>query len=159
MEKYNYSLFQKILYWHSNIIISLVLLVHLAVVLLSMNPGIKIVFPVIIYSIIIYLINRAFIRRYKLFPSEVIIENNKVKFEKFIRNSDTEIYIDEIDNIEGNIFARSAVKPLYIEVKKKNLRVGIFPSIDNFDILLRKLLENIKQPLYDELIEKLKKTK
>lgn len=158
MKIFHYSFFSKLLYWYVNYIVSVFLLVHLGY-LISLSKGYGFVFPAIIYGVIIYLLNRNYIKRYSLFPRIIELNNEKITARSFLKGNDKEIRISEIYSITGNIFAGNMTKPLIIKSENGEFEIGIHSGIKNYDELIKILLSNVRTDLYKELLDKLNNKK
>ncbi len=156
MQTYKYSFFVKIIYKYANIPSSLILLIYLLASVLALGTDWKFVFPLLITIILLYVLNRFYIRIYKSFPFLIEIDNTKMICSDFIiGNRNIEIKHEDIINIKGGIFSGRAYMPLYITTKKVN--IGISPHIKDYNKLLTTLLTNIPKELYTSLLTDIKK--
>lgn len=160
MSVFKYGIFGRLIYRYANIFITIILLLHLVMLLLSIQNEWKFIFPILIYIILIYIINRHYFKVYKLFPFKISIDNEKIICTDFVLNNATEIKISEIERIEGSIFSGTPTKPVYIYGSDEKKRIGIYPTLPGFDKFLTVLLSNVKTDLYQNLVNKVKeKTK
>lgn len=78
MEKYTYSFFARIVYRYGNIIATSLLSIQMVASFLGMFIKWYFVFPALINLILILLLNKYFIKTYKLFPFKVEADNEKL---------------------------------------------------------------------------------
>ena len=156
METFRYSFFTKLLYRYGNIIATLLLSIHLITSVVYMFEKWYFVFPVLINGGIIYIINKYFIKTYKLFPFNVRANNEKIICGNFfLSKKKYEIKYEDIDKISGGIFSGYPTRPIYFHDARQNITVGFYSHVGNFQKLLTKLLQNIPQDLYNNLTDKL----
>lgn len=156
MKKFNYGLLMGLIYRYGNFPVTLLLVIHSVYILLSIAQNTFMIFPLLIYIILLYLVNRHYLRIYKLFPFTIEADNEKMVCTNFMKHSDVEIKMENISKIEGSIFGGNPVKPLYIYDEENQIKIGIYSSMKDFDKLLTIILSNVKKELYEELVQKVK---
>lgn len=159
MKKFNYGFIMEMFYKFGNIPVTLLLVIHFFYILIGLNQKTYLIFPILIYVILVYLINRQYFKVYKVFPFSIEVDNEKMICKDFLLRKDVEIKLENISKIEGSIFGGNPVKPLYIFDEKNNVKIGIYSSMKNFDKLLTIVLSNVNKNLYEELIQKVKMPK
>jgi len=156
MKTFKYGFFAKIIYRYANIPSNIILIIYLLASLLGIVNEWKFIFPMIITIILIYVLNRFYLRMYKTFPFNVQINNEKMICSDFvINNRNVVIKHSNIKEINGGIFSGRAYMPLYI--KTENLKIGISPHIKDYSKLLTIILTNIPKELYDSLLDSINK--
>lgn len=156
MNNFKYGFFGRVVYRYANVFVTLVLLLHLVMLLLSIQNEWKFIFPILIYIILIYIINRHYLKVYKNFPFSLSVNNERLICTDFVLNEDTEITISEIDEIEGSIFSGNPTRPVYIYSNERKIKIGIYPTLPGFDKFLTILLSNVRKELYESLVKKVK---
>ena len=159
MKTFKYGIIMEFFYKFGNIPVSLLLIIHFFYILLGFTQNTYMIFPIIIYLIILYLINRQYFKVYKVFPFRIEINNEKMICKDFLIGKDKEIVLGKISKIEGSIFGGNAVKPLYIFDESGENKIGIYLSMKEFDKLLTIILSNVKKDLYEDLVQKVKMPK
>jgi len=110
-----------------------------------------------VHMLIISVINRYYFRAYKIFPYKIEINNERMKCSNFLFNERTvEFRLDEIEEITGSIFSGTPARPLYIKIPAKNITIGINQHLTNYNKLLTIVLSNIKQEIYNDLLNNMK---
>ena len=156
MKTFKYNFFAKIIYRYAIIPVNLILIIYLIFSALGISQDWKYVFPLLLNIILIYVLNKFYMKMYKTFPFEIKIDNEKMICTNFvINNRIEEIKHSEIEEIKGGIFSGRAYMPLYIGTSKTKL--GISPHITDYNKLLTKILTNIPKDLYESLLESIKK--
>lgn len=156
MKVFRYGFLAKIIYRYGIVPINLILLFYLFVSILAFDNDWKFIFPIFINIILLYSINRFYIKVFKLFPFQIEINNEKMICSDFmIKNRKVEIFHSDIATITGGIFSGRSFAPLYITTE--NERIGISPHIKDFNKLLTIMLTNISKELYESLLETIKK--
>jgi len=144
----------RLLYKYGNFPVTLLLVIHAVYIILGITQNTFMIFPLLIYVILLYLVNRHYLKIYKQFPFIIDIDNEKIICSDFMIGNQIEIKHGNISNIEGSIFGGNPVKPLYVYDKENNTKIGIYSSMKDFDKLLTIILSNVKKELYEELVEK-----
>ena len=97
--------------------------------------------------------NRCFFRSYKLFPFKIEINNEKmICSDYFNKSKEQEIYLNDIDLIEGGSLSGTPAKPIYLHTKTDDLIVGISPHMKDHNKLVTIILSNVKQEVYDNVL-------
>lgn len=156
MQLFKYSFLVRFIYRYANIPASLILLFYLFASGFGLTTDWKFIFPLIITIILIYVLNKFYIKIYKNFPFRIEIDNSKMICSDFvINNRKIEILHSDITEIKGGIFSGRVYMPLFIKTEKAN--IGISPHIKNYNKLLTIILTNIQKELYTSLLEEIKK--
>jgi hypothetical protein len=158
MKSFFYSSWHKIIYWFANYIVTFLLFLH-SIYLLFFENIEKTIYFFVIYSIIIYLINRNYFKRYRLFPTIIETDNEFLIAKRYWKGENRKILIKDIENITGNVFDFNPNKPLYIKIANSEEVIGIYSGIKDFENLFKIILSNINASLYKELIDKLTRKK
>ena len=74
-------------------------------------------------------------------------------------NKKVELELRKIDKISGGIFGRASTRPLYIYDNANNIKIGVHQHLKKFNELLTIILSNVRQELYNDLLEKIKNLK
>ena len=157
MMTFKYSLVAKVVYRYANIPITLLLLLQLIISLFGTFNDIKFLLPLLINILLIFVINKFYIRMYKYFPFCIEADNEKMICTNFfLSNKKVEIKHSEIGDIKGGIFSGSQIKPLYIYDNKGNVLIGINPHLQGFNKLVTTILSNVSQKLYNALLDRSK---
>lgn len=160
METYKYSFISKIIYRYGNIIASFMLLIHLASSIYYIQEKIIFIIPTLINLALIFILNKYFIKTYKLFPFEINVVSNKLICKDFFMSKkNLEIEFKNIDKLSGGIFSGYPTRPIYIHDKTQNITIGFYSHLSNFQKLLTTILQNIPEKLYNELMENIRRKK
>lgn len=160
METYKYSFFAKLIYRFGNFIATFLLLIHLASSIYFISEKFLFIIPAVINALLIFYLNRFFIMTYKLFPFEITVEDNKLICKDFfLSKKKIEIEFDNIDEIKGSIFSGYPTRPIYIHDKSKNITIGFYSHVGNFQKLLTVILQKIPENLYNSLLKSLQRKK
>ena len=154
MTSFFYTTWHKLIYWFANFIITFLLLIHSIYLLIFENLN-RAIYLYAIYIIVVYLINRNYFKRYKLFPTIIETDNEFLIAKRFWNGKDRKILIRDIKSITGNVFDFNPNKPLYIKTESDEEIIGIHSGLKDFEKLFKIILSNINSSLYKELIEKL----
>lgn len=160
MKTFTYSAFAKLFYRYANIPITLLLLLSLLTALGGLYTSWIYIFPTVIDLIIIYVINRYYIKSYKRFPYKIEADNEKIICtDYFFSREQIELDHSSITKITGGIFSGNIARPVYLHDENNNIVIGFNNHLKNYDKLLTIILSNIKQELYDDLLTKTKETR
>jgi len=156
MKTFRYTFFPRLLYRYSIIPVNLLLLFYLFVSILVIFRDWKFIFPLLINIILLYIINRFYLKMYKSFPFQIKADNEEMICSDFVfkKNSFKIKHID-IVSIKGGIFAGRMFSPLYISTK--DITIGISQHIKDYNELLKIILSNIPSKLYVELLDTMQK--
>ena len=156
MQLFRYSFFVKFIYKYANIPASLILLFYLLASVLALSRDWKFIFPLLITIILIYVLNKFYLKIYKSFPFKIEIDNSKMICSDFvIGNRKVEIKHSDIIKINGGIFSGRAYMPLYLSTN--DITIGISPHMKDYNKLLTIILTNIPKDLYTSLLDDIKK--
>ena len=160
MEKFRYSFFMKILYRYGNIVATLLLSIHLITSIIVMFAKWYFIFPALINACIIFIINKYYIKTYKLFPFNMQA-NNEVIICKDFFFSKRELIIkyEDIDQVSGGLFSGYPTRPIYVHDGENNITIGFYSHVGNFQKLLTRILQNVPQHIYNGLMDKLTEMK
>ena len=105
MKSFKYSIFAQFIYRYANIPLSLLLIVHLLLLL----PGIQHHWEFAILAafniVILYALNRYYLKSYKLFPYYIIIKDDIIICSDFFfQRKKYIIKFEDIIDIDGGIF-------------------------------------------------------
>ncbi len=157
MEIYKYSFFAKVIYRFGNIIATILLSIHFFFSLIVMFKVWYYVFPALINFLVIYVINRYYLKTYKTFPFIIEADNEKIICKDFFPdNKEVVIKYDDISELRGGLFSGYPTRPIYIHDGKQNITIGFYSHVGNFQKFLTKILQNIPQSKYNETMENLK---
>jgi len=156
MKTYTYSFFAKIWYRYINIIVSIFLLLYAAVSLYLVAHKWYYGFISLLNFLIVFALNKHYIRSYKLFPFQVVRDKDGLTCTNFfLSKKNVRINYKDISEITGGIFIGWNSRPIYVYDKRNDIRIGFY-AIGNFKDLLKNILQNIDENLYNELLDKMK---
>jgi hypothetical protein len=111
------------------------------------------IIPAVVDVIIIYVINRYYIKSYKRFPYRIEADNQKIICtDYFFSNKKIELDHNSITKITGGIFSGNIARPIYLHDENNNITIGFNSHLKDYDKLLTIILSNIKKELYDDLL-------
>ncbi len=157
METFKYPYISKLIYRYGNFPLSILLLFYL---LISTREALLnwfyIIFVIINLAILI-LLNRYYFRTYKTFPFTIRIDNEKMICSNFFLSKRiVEIYHCNISSIYGGLFDGYQGRPVYVNDSKQNITIGFYQHTGKLQIMLKIIIQNINEELYNTLIKKLK---
>ncbi len=115
------------------------------------------VFFALINGFFIFIINKYFIKTYRLFPFKIEADNEKLVCHNFLMSKkEIKINHSDIENITGGIFSGFPTRPIYIYDGEQKITIGFYSHVGKFQNLLTVILKNIPQPLYNRLLEGMK---
>jgi hypothetical protein len=155
MKTFKYNLIPKIIYRYANIPANLILVFYLLASVLGLSNDWKFIFPLLITIMLLYVLNKFYLKMYKSFPFNIQIDNVKMICSDFvINNRNIVIELSDILKIKGGIFSGRAYMPLYISTDK--IKLGISPHIKDYNKLLTIILTNVSKELYESLLDDIK---
>lgn len=158
MTTYKYNFFAKILYRYGNIPVTLFLFIFLIDSVIQLQQQWYSVFFIIINLSIIISLNKYYLKTYKIFPFKIEADNEKMICSDFFFNIKIiEIKYSSINKINGGIFSGYPARAIYFHDAENNFTIGFYSQSTNFKNLLRLILKNIPQSLYNNLLDELKK--
>jgi hypothetical protein len=94
---------------------------------------------------------------YKKFPFQIEADNEMIICSNFfLSKRRIKIKYEDIDKITGGIFSGLSTKPIFLWSLKQNQQIGFYAHLKNFNYLLKIILQNVNQELYDALLNDLK---
>lgn len=156
MKTYKYSFFSKLIYRYGNIPVTILLLIYLAVSITGLFSYWYYIFFTLINLLLLFSLNKYYIKTYKLFPFEISADNEKIICTNFLfGNKKIELRIEDIDRLTGGIFSGYPTRPIYIYDSKQNITIGLYANVGKFPELLKIILQNVKEDLYKDLAGKI----
>lgn len=153
MQVFTYPKFYKIILRFGNIPLTLLLILYLipSVVLVDKHPILMI--PLIISSLLIFLLNKLYITLYKIIPYKIVADEGRLICSEFLF-SKKEIRIDfsNINKLKGGIFEGKLYGILKIYDGKNNIYIGYFNKLKNSKMLGNILLSKVNKSVYEEVI-------
>ena len=157
MITFKYSLLSKIIYRYANIPITIFLSLYMISSLLYITKEWYYIFPFLLNLVIIVVMNRFYFRSYKLFPYKIEINTEKMICSDFFNgNKIIEINLQDIDIIEGGSLSGTPTKPILLHDSANDIIIGISTHIKNYNKLITIILSNVKQEIYNEVLERAK---
>lgn len=154
MNTFKYPFFPRLIYRFANIPITILLLLLAFLSLLGTFVEWYYIFPVLVDSTILFFLNRYYFRSYKTFPYKIETTTEKmICSDYFFSSVKHEISLKDITSIKGGIFSGTIARPIYLYIEKENLTIGINQHIGNYNKLVTIILSNIRQELYNELLD------
>ena len=158
MRTFKYPFIARILYRWANIPITLLLLLYFVASLFALPHYWYFIFPVVINGGVIVMLNRYYLRTYRTFPFEIQIDNEKMICSDFLLGEkQVVINLYDIDKITGGIFSGHPLRPIVIHDGRQDITIGFYQHVKNFNQVLTVILSNVKQELYNELIQNAQK--
>lgn len=157
MITYKYSFFAKFLYRYANIVITLLLLIYAIFALLITFQKWYFVFVFLVNVLIIFYVNRFYLRNYRLFPFKIEADNSRLVCSNFFLSKQVlEIELKNIGKIWGGFISGWQTKPIYIFDKTTKKTIGIYVFSPSFKSLMKNILENIPEDVYQEILVNMK---
>lgn len=154
---FKYPLLAKIIYRYANFPVTIVMLIFALTSLTALDQSWMFGVSFFVHLLIISVMNRYYFRAYKIFPYKIEINNERMKCSNFLFNERTvEFRLDEIEEITGSIFSGTPARPLYLKIPSRDITIGINQHLTNYNKLLTIILSNVKQEIYNGLLEKMK---
>ncbi len=153
MRTFKYPITAQFIYRFANIPVTFLLVVHLLLLIWGMTYDWKYVLPALLNIIIIYILNRFYLKMYKLFPYKIEADDKKIVFSDFFfQKKEITMYYKDITDIKGGIFSGKPAKPIYILDKNDNI-IGINQHLKDFNAFLTILLSHIPKDLYIKVLK------
>lgn len=153
MQTFKYRFFAKLIYRYGNIPATLLLLIQLYISITVIPRDWVFIFPVLLSLGMLYFLNKVYIKMYKTFPHIIEADNTKMICSDFlIRDRKIEIKMTDIDEITGGMFSGNILRPVYLKSRSTGIVIGLSPHIKNYKLLLKLILSNIRNELYNELL-------
>ena len=157
MKTHTYSLFAKLVYGYANIPLTLLIGFYLIFSAAMIGQHLFYLFSTLFHALLLYVLNRFYIKSYKQFPYTIMIDNEKMICKDFfMSNKEIIINLSDIDEVKGGIFSGNLARPVYLHDGKNDVTIGIRQHLKGFNSVLTTVLSNIPQKLYNELLEKIK---
>ena len=100
--------------------------------------------------IIIFFVNKFFLRLYRILPFVIEVDEQKITFSQFIRKDKKIIlHFSEIEKLEGGIFYGKSKGLMQIEGGKTT--IGFFHHLTNANIFITTLLQNVPLEVYKKV--------
>lgn len=154
MKVFTYPIFYKLVLRFGNIPLTLLLIFYFIPAVIYVDENLVLLIPLIISSLLIFLLNKLYLTLYKIIPYKIIADDGKLICSEFLF-SNKEVIIDfsNINKLKGGIFEGKLHGILKVYDGKNNIHIGYFNKIKNAKILGTILLSKVNKPVYDEVIK------
>lgn len=157
MQTFNYSIIAKFVYRFVNIPITFLLSLYLLLAIFSPEKTWFNAISIVVHLLLIFFINKFYFRNYKQFPYKISADNEKmICTDFFLSRKEIEIRMEDIDDIKGGIFSNTPARPVYIHDGKNNVTIGVSAHLKGYNKLMTIILSNVKQNLYNEVLDRMK---
>lgn len=157
MVSYRYSILARFIYRYANLILTPLLLVYTILSLYLSFEKWYLFLVFLLNSIILIKLNRFYWMMYRNFPFQIDADNEAMICSDYLFGKKRlRIEFKEIDKISGGLLSGMTTRPIYIHCSKRNIKFGFYSHLKDFNKLLKVILQNVNQELYDEILEKLK---
>jgi len=158
MQKFEYSIWAKFFYRFINFFISLFLIFFTLAALIVSFQKWYFIFLVLFNLAILFLLNKTYYHSYKTMPSKIIADDEKIICSKFfLSKKEITVYYKNIDLIEGGIFSGMPMRAVYLHDSKNKNVIGFYSHLGKFNELLKIILKNVSDEVYQNQLERLKK--
>lgn len=91
-------------------------------------------------------------------PFKIIADEEKLTCSKyFFSRKEVTLYYKNIDSIEGGIFSGLPMRAVYLTDSKNKITVSFYSHLGKFNELLKIILRNVGDEVYQKQLDKLKK--
>ncbi len=154
-QTFKYSLGYKMIFRYGNIPISFVFVLYLLPVITSFNYQWTQSVYLLVFVALIIVLNRHYIKLYKLMPYKIEMDDEKLFFTDFTINDRTvTMKFEDIVSLKGGIFDGKISGLMKITDTSGN-EIGFFHKLTNAKQLETMILSKVKKEIYDAVIEKL----
>ncbi len=158
MHKFEYSFIYKFFYRFGNIPVTLLLAVYLILAAVNLDKSLINLFPFAISALLIFFLNRQYLKMYKILPYKIEADNYKIVCSDFLfSQKEIVIFYKDISALSGGIFDGKINGIMKIIDGKNNVSIGFYNSIKNVRDLQTIILSKVPRSVYDEVVERLKK--
>ncbi len=155
-EVYTYRWIYRILYKYANILATILLLLYLLPALFSFDGRITDYLYILMIVGGIYLINRHFIKLYKIVPYRIEIIGDTIHCSQYaFSRKKVELRFSDIDKLEGGIFEGKSSGLMKLHTTSRNLTIGFFIKISGAKALESVVLAKVNKDLYHKVLDSL----
>ncbi len=156
MQLFTYSFFYKLLYRYGNIPVTILLSVYAASLAVNLDKGVVYIIPFVVTFLVIYLVNRHYLMLYKILPSKIEADEEKMVCSGFLfHKQQVIIFFKDIVSLEGGIFHGRLNGVMKIKDGAHNRTIGFYDKITGARKLETLILSKVDKKIYDEIVEKL----
>ena len=162
MQTLKYSLFAKFIYRYGNLPLDIILFFYMISAAISLNKSLIFLLPLTITALLLFFLNRHYIKMYKLMPYKISFDDEKMICENFLfSRRKVTIYFKDIKSLSGGIFEGQISGMMKVCDGKTNVCVGFYNKLKNAKVLQTQILGKVNRSVYDDVVEKvgLKKKK
>ena len=156
MTEHKYSTFGLIIYRFGNIPVTFFLSLYLISLGINLDAGWLYIVPFIITLLIIYFLNKHYLALYKILPSKILADEEKIICSGFfLSKKEITISFKDITKLSGGIFSGKISGLMKIEDGKNFNTVGFFHKIKDAKKLETLILSKVDKEIYDEVIKRI----
>lgn len=156
MQQFTYPYFFKLLYRYGNIPVTIILSIYLVPSVVNLDKNLLYLIPVILLLLMIYIVNKHYLNLYKIIPSKIEADEEKMICKDFIFSSkEFTIYYSDIESLKGGVFEGRSSGVMKVCDRKNQVCIGFFNRLKKVDKLQTLLLQKVSRKVYDDVLEKI----
>ncbi len=160
MQVFTYPFISKLIYRFGNIPASALLLFILYDSVSGLNASLFNLIPFLITLLLLYYMNKHFLMMYKIIPSRIEADAEKIVCSGFIFSSKKLIIAyPDIESLSGGIFDGRNYGIMKVCDGKNKVCIGFFNSLNNVRNLEKIILAKVNKDIYEKSAEKIKAMK
>ncbi len=160
MQKFEYSFLLRLFYRYGNIPVTLLLAVYLILSAVNLDKSLINLFPFAVSAMLIFFLNRQYLRMYKIMPYKIEADNDKLVCMDFLfSQKEIVIFHKDISTLSGGIFDGKLSGIMKVTDNKNNISIGFFNNIKNVRGLQTIILSKVQRSVYDDVVDRIKKKK
>ena len=159
-QTFTYPFLFRIIFRLGNIFVTAVIIVYSIPLYYFLDGKPIMAFPLLINLVIIYLLNRHYLKLYKILPYKIESDDERIICSKyFLSKKEAIIYYNDISLLSGGIFENKISGLMKVCDGKNNVCVGFYQRLNNSSKLATIILSKVNRELYDTVLEKIKSGK
>lgn len=157
---FTYPLLFKLIFRYGNIIATLLLILYSISIAIYVDERKLLLIPLIVTVFVIYFLNKHYLNLYKILPYKIIADHDKIICsEFFLSKKEFIIDYDDIESLSGGIFENKMSGVMKVCDGRQLVCFGFYQKLKNSGKLATIILSKVNRDLYDEVLEKLTKSK
>jgi len=156
MTEHKYSFFGLLIYRFGNILVTFFLFLYLISLTINLGAGWVYIVPLIITLLLIYFLNKHYITLYKILPSKILANDEKIICSGFFfSKKEITIYFKNINKLSGGIFSGKISGLMKVEDRDSQLSIGFFHKINGAKELETLILSKVDRLIYNEVLSRI----
>ncbi|MBV6421116.1 MAG: hypothetical protein DAHOPDDO_02385 [Ignavibacteriaceae bacterium] len=153
---FTYPFLFRIVFRYGNLIVTPIVILYSVALITFLKEEIIFTVPLVINLLIIYFLNKHFMKLKKILPYKIEVDEQKVICSDFfLSRKEIVFHYEDIKSLSGGIFENKLTGIMKVCAENKNLCFGFYQRLNKSAKLATILISKVNRPLYDQVLQRI----